>query len=146
MSAASAPPTACVLCDAEGGIPVWRGPEFRVIRADDAIFPGFYRVIWNAHVAEFSDLSLVQRHTCMEAVSAVEQVVRRHLQPDKVNLAALGNMVPHLHWHVIARFNWDSHFPGAVWAAAQRPQHAERLAAVAGRLPQLDLAIAAALA
>jgi diadenosine tetraphosphate (Ap4A) HIT family hydrolase len=36
----------------------------------------------------------------------------------------------HLHWHVIARFDWDSHFPGAVWATPVRSAPAERLAAV----------------
>jgi diadenosine tetraphosphate (Ap4A) HIT family hydrolase len=50
----------------------------------------------------------------------VEQALREQLQPTKVNVASLGNMVPHVHWHVIARFDWDSHFPSPVWAAAQR--------------------------
>ncbi|MET0207803.1 MAG: HIT domain-containing protein, partial [Burkholderiaceae bacterium] len=42
------------------------------------------------------------------------------LAPAKINLAALGNMVPHLHWHVIARFDWDSHFPNPVWGERKR--------------------------
>ncbi len=77
-------------------------------------------MVWTAHVAEFSDLGLEDRKLCMAAVNGVEQALRRHLQPTKINLAALGNMVPHLHWHVIARFDWDSHFPAPVWAPAQR--------------------------
>ena len=40
----------------------------------------------------------------MDAVVLVEQCLRAHLQPAKVNLAALGNAVPHLHWHIVARF------------------------------------------
>ena len=47
--------------------------------------------------------------------------VRETLQPDKINLASFGNMVPHLHWHVIPRWTDDSHFPGAIWATVQRP-------------------------
>ena len=47
----------------------------------------------------------------MGAVSSVERVLRDALAPTKINLASLGNVVPHLHWHVIARFDWDSHFP-----------------------------------
>ena len=89
----------------------WRGARLRVIRANEAGFPAFYRVVWNAHVAEFSDLSAEDRVHCMDAVTVVEQALRQHLAPTKVNIAALGNMVPHLHWHVIARFDWDSHFP-----------------------------------
>jgi diadenosine tetraphosphate (Ap4A) HIT family hydrolase len=109
-----------------------------VIRADEPGFPAFYRVVWNAHVAEFSDLDAGQRQHCMDAVTVVEQVLREHLAPTKVNLAALGNMVPHLHWHVIARFGWDSHFPAPIWAAAQRGRDSAQEDALRERLPALD--------
>jgi diadenosine tetraphosphate (Ap4A) HIT family hydrolase len=46
--------------------------------------------------------------------------MREHLRPEKINLASLGNQVPHLHWHVIARFSDDAHFPGPIWASPQR--------------------------
>jgi diadenosine tetraphosphate (Ap4A) HIT family hydrolase len=82
----------------------------------------------------------------MAAVVAVELALREQVQPTKINLAALGNMVPHLHWHVIARFDWDSHFPAPVWAAAVRPQNTETLALVAARLTQTDSVIKSALA
>lgn len=71
----------------------------------------------------------------------VEQALRQHLSPTKVNIAALGNMVPHLHWHVIARFDWDSHFPSPVWAAAQRPSPVAQEAAVQALLPALESAL-----
>ena len=135
----------CALCDADGGVRVWRGEKLRVIRAEEAGFPAFYRVVWNAHVAEFSDLSPAARGDCMEAVACVEQALREHLAPTKINIAALGNMVPHLHWHVIARFDWDSHFPAPVWAPAQRPAPAERLAAVQSRLVGAEAAMRARL-
>ncbi|HVL45049.1 MAG TPA: HIT family protein, partial [Acidovorax sp.] len=92
----------CTLCAEDGGALVWRGERLRVIRAQEAGFPAFYRVVWNAHVAEFSDLAAADRVDCMEAVTLVEQALRQHLSPTKVNIAALGNVVPHLHWHVIA--------------------------------------------
>lgn len=136
---------ACPLCDTDGGLLVWRGAQLRVIRADEAGFPAFYRVVWNAHVAEFSDLSSADRQHCMDAVTVVEQALRDHLAPTKINLAALGNMVPHLHWHVIARFDWDSHFPAPVWAAAQRPRAMLQEDAVRERLPGLDASLRAKL-
>ena len=135
----------CPLCEAEGGVLVWRGERLRVIRADEAGFPAFYRVVWNAHVAEFSDLDLSDRQHCMDVVAQVEQALRQHLKPTKINLAALGNMVPHLHWHVIARFAWDSHFPAPVWAPPQRARDAAQEAALAARLPALDAALRHAL-
>ena len=136
----------CVLCEGEGGTLIWRGAHLRVIRADEAGFPAFYRVIWNAHVAEFSDLSPAERAHCMEAVACVEQVLRTHLAPTKINLAALGNMVPPLHWHVIARFEGDSHFPAPVWAAARRGRDLAHEARQMARLPALEAALCEALA
>ena len=131
----------CPLCATEGGLPVWRGRRLRVIRAQEEGFPAFYRVVWNAHVAEFSDLDAADRQHCMDAVVVVERVLRERLAPAKINLAALGNMVPHLHWHVIARFGWDSHFPAPVWAAAQRERALEQEAQVAALLPAAEQAM-----
>lgn len=132
----------CPLCQGldggDGGALVWRGQRLRVIRADEAGFPAFYRVVWNAHAAEFSDLCAADRIHCMEAVALVEAALREHLRPTKINLAALGNMVAHLHWHVIARFAGDSHFPGSVWAPLQRARTPEHEAAQQARLPALE--------
>lgn len=136
----------CPLCAEDGGALVWRGERLRVIRAQEAGFPAFYRVVWNAHAAEFSDLAAVDRVHCMEAVALVEQALRQHLSPTKVNIAALGNMVPHLHWHVIARFDWDSHFPSPVWAAAQRPSPAAQEVGVRTLLPALEAQLQSLLA
>ena len=122
---------ACPLCAADGGLVIARTPRFRVVRVtDEPAFPAFYRLIWADHVAEFSDLPDTDRHACMDAVTEIERVLRSLLAPTKVNLASLGNVVPHLHWHVIARFDGDSHFPAPIWAEAKRQ--------VAP--PQLDLA------
>lgn len=133
---------ACPLCTADGGLLVFRNDDLRIIQASEAGFPAFYRVVWNRHVAEFSDLSLAERETCMNAVVVVEKVLCAELQPTKINLAALGNMVAHLHWHVIARFELDSHFPAPVWAASQRPADADQVAAVAARCLQINRLIA----
>lgn len=136
---------ACALCTSAGGVLVWQDADWRVIRAEDPDFPAFYRVVLRRHLAEFSDLQLAERQRCMALVVAVEQVLIGRLRPIKVNLAALGNAVPHLHWHVIARFDWDSHFPQAVWGARQRsvePAPAERLPLT---LAALDAAVRAAL-
>jgi diadenosine tetraphosphate (Ap4A) HIT family hydrolase len=128
----------CAFCDGIGGAPIFQARKFRIIRAAEAGFPAFYRLIWTDHVVEFSDLAQAERYLCIDAVTRVEQLLRKHLQPTKVNLASLGNQVPHLHWHVIARFDWDSHFPGPVWASAQREAPAQALARVDSLLPALE--------
>ena len=56
----------------------------------------------------------------MDVVLATERAVRRVVEPDKINLASFGNLVPHLHWHVIPRWRDDSHFPESIWGNAQR--------------------------
>lgn len=126
--------SACPLCVGVGGTLVFEGNKFRVIRAEESDFPAFYRLVWTAHVAEFSDLDRTDRSLCMEAVNVVERVLRSQLQPTKINLATLGNVVPHVHWHVIARFRWDSHFPAPVWAQALRAADALRLGELSAKL------------
>jgi diadenosine tetraphosphate (Ap4A) HIT family hydrolase len=135
----------CALCEGPGGAVVFQAPAFRVIRAAEPGFPAFYRLVWMRHVAEFSELEAAERQHCMESVARIEELVRRHLQPAKINLASLGNAVPHLHWHVIARFQWDSHFPDAVWAPARRLPPPAEIERVQSLLPALDAAIAAQL-
>jgi diadenosine tetraphosphate (Ap4A) HIT family hydrolase len=56
----------------------------------------------------------------MHVVLAVEQALRRVLKPHKINLASLGNMTPHVHWHVIPRAKNDAHFPNPVWGKKRR--------------------------
>ncbi|WP_290867672.1 HIT family protein [Aquabacterium sp.] len=120
----------CELCERDGGILVVRTAQLRVIRAEDAEHPAFYRVIWNDHVAEWTDLVPADRSLLMQTVAKVETVLREALHPTKVNLASLGNVVPHLHWHVIARFDWDGRWPAPVWAPLNHsvPDATERLA------------------
>ncbi|GAA4341649.1 HIT family protein [Variovorax defluvii] len=128
----------CLLCDQPGGRRVFDTAKLRVIHADEAGFPAFYRVVWKDHVAEWSDLAPEDRAACMEAVVAVERSLRDGLAPTKINIAALGNAVPHLHWHVIARFDRDSRFPGSVWAEVQRQRDPAREAAVEKLLPAVE--------
>lgn len=137
---------ACELCDKSGGELLWQDELCRVVRVDDADYPGFCRVIWQAHIKEMTDLPQPHRQHLMRIVFAVEEVVRQLLRPGKINLASLGNVVPHLHWHVIPRWRDDRHFPAPIWAAPQRaatPQHAtvttEQLrAALAQRLQEIS--------
>jgi len=117
---------ACPLCAAVGEDVLWRDALCRVILVADADYPGFCRVILNAHVKEMTDLAEADRMRLMAVVFAVETAVREVLQPDKINLASLGNMVPHLHWHVIPRFADDRHFPDAIWAAPRRAGNREK--------------------
>src|SRR5258706_11487040 len=110
----------CELCESTGGALIWRDERCRVVRIDEPGYPGFCRAIWGAHVAEMTDLADAERAHFMRVVFALEAALRALLRPDKINLASLGNVVPHLHWHVIPRYHNDPHFPNPVWSAAIR--------------------------
>ncbi len=112
---------ACPLCQVQNETVLWNSARCRVILVADADYPAFCRVVWNKHVREMTDLTKSQRAHFLVVVYAVEQVLRDLLQPTKINLASFGNQVPHLHWHVIPRFEDDAHFPDPVWAARKRP-------------------------
>ncbi len=141
----------CPLCGPLQGALIVEHASFRIIRAEseaEANYPAFYRVVWREHVRELSDLSASELALCMRAVIAVEHALREHLSPAplKINVASLGNVVPHLHWHIIARYEWDAHWPKPVWAAAERAADAATLAAIKAQLPKVEGAMCEALA
>jgi diadenosine tetraphosphate (Ap4A) HIT family hydrolase len=110
----------CELCQHTGGELLWQDQRCRVVLIDHPDYPGFSRVIWNNHVREMTDLSNDDRMHLMSIIFTVEETLRETLKPDKINLASLGNMTPHLHWHVIPRFADDKHFPGPIWGQVMR--------------------------
>lgn len=115
--------TDCPLCQTQHPHEdiLWENNKIRVIAVhNEEGAPAFCRVIWQEHIAEMTDLPSAERQLLMETVFRVESAMRRVFRPAKINLASLGNVVPHLHWHVIARFTEDSRFPAPIWAAPQR--------------------------
>lgn len=130
----------CELCELAVSR-VFENDKFAVILADEANYPGFARVIWKDHVREVSDLPDEDRLLLNEAVWQLELAVRETMQPLKVNVASLGNVVPHLHWHVIPRYADDAHFPAPVWAQALRATDPAVLEARRALLPRLAEAI-----
>jgi len=99
---------------------MWDDGFARVVLVGDADHPGFCRVILNAHEKEMTGLSKANRQRLMDVVFAVEGALLELLAPEKINLASFGNLVPHLHWHVVPRFADDPHFPNSVWSAKVR--------------------------
>ena len=127
---------------ADGRCLVLANEWLRVVLVDDPDFPGFARVIWNDHVREMTDLDPSARNRLLETALAVERAQREVLKPAKINLASLGNVTPHLHWHVIPRFSDDSHFPQPVWGPRQRSVRDDAVAERRSRLDSLRRRIA----
>ena len=110
----------CELCNSAGGALLWQNALCRVVAVEEPGYPGFCRVVLNRHAREMTDLSESERRDLLAVVFAVESATREAMRPDKMNLATLGNMTPHVHWHVIPRFRDDRHFPGPVWSEPRR--------------------------
>jgi diadenosine tetraphosphate (Ap4A) HIT family hydrolase len=117
----------CPLCIEDGGICLVRTKQYRIVAPREPEFLGLIRVIWNEHVVEMTDLEILPRNDFMRAVYFVEESVRQMMNPDKINLASLGNVVPHLHWHIIPRWLDDSYFPLPIWGQRQREISAEKV-------------------
>ena len=105
----------CELCRGAGGELIWQDEFCRVVSVAEPGLPGFLRVVLGRHEREMTDLSVAERARLMAVVFAVEAHVRQALEPDKINLASLGNVTPHVHWHVIPRWRDDSRFPRTAW-------------------------------
>ena len=94
---------------------------------DDARFPWLVLVPRRAGVAEVTDLSDEDAMTLMGEIRIATRVMLELAKPDKVNVAALGNVVAQLHVHVVGRFRSDPAWPGPVWGHGSRapyPHHA----------------------
>lgn len=128
----------CLLCQEDGGELVLSNSLLRVVLPHEPDYPGFVRVILNRHVVEMTDLDVDERDQVMRVVWCIEGVVREVMEPHKVNVASLGNVVAHVHWHIIPRYADDRHFPAPIWAAPTRhicPMDHVRRQTLAGMLP-----------
>lgn len=127
----------CELCIHLGGEVIYRDDNYRIVLVEEERYPGFCRVIWNAHAREMTDLSTAERAILIAAVWQVEEAVREAMQPHKINVASLGNVVPHLHWHVIPRYADDAHFPNPIWGEIKRTPSSTDLAKRRALVPKL---------
>lgn len=125
------------MCIQPGGEVIYRDDNYRIVLVDDERYPGFCRVIWNAHAREMTDLSTAERAILIAAVWQVEEAVREVMQPHKINVASLGNMVAHVHWHVIPRYEDDAHFPNPIWGEIKRTPVSSDLAKRVALVPKL---------
>jgi diadenosine tetraphosphate (Ap4A) HIT family hydrolase len=138
----------CPFCIGAGGETLFEDGICRVILVageEGKAFPGFCRVVYKWHVREMSDLDAAEQRHLFNVVMATEQAVRTTQHPDKVNLASLGNVTPHVHWHVIPRWKDDSHFPAPIWSAPQRDAKVRTMVDKAALSNNLNAALKACL-
>ena len=69
---------------------------------------------------EFSECSAVEKQTIWSALDILEKEMLEYFRPAKINIASFGNMLPRVHWHIMARFEKDEYFPEPMWGVKQR--------------------------
>jgi diadenosine tetraphosphate (Ap4A) HIT family hydrolase len=135
---ASAPPRFDLHPQLAGGtIEVDRWACCRVLLMNDATYPWLILVPQRPELRELHDLSADDLAQVSAELVCASRAMERLFQPVKMNVAALGNQVPQLHIHIIARFEDDPAWPNPVWGAAPAAPYeagalAERLAALRG--------------
>lgn len=105
--------------------PVCDWPLSAVLLADDATYPWLILVPRRDGLRDFHDVAAADRPALMDEIDRASTALQTVYSPDKINVAALGNMVPQLHVHVIARTADDAAWPGPVWGAAPAEPYGE---------------------
>ena len=71
-------------------------------------------------VKEFSECSQQEKSEIFRVLDIIEKDMLAYFNADKINIASFGNMLPQVHWHIMARFEQDSYFPEPMWGDKQR--------------------------
>jgi diadenosine tetraphosphate (Ap4A) HIT family hydrolase len=112
--------------------PVGDLPLCRVLAINDADYPWLVLVPRRAGVMETVDLDPADAARLMEEIALASRALKDVTRCDKLNIAAIGNVVPQLHVHIVARWTTDPLWPKPVWGHA--PTKAGDAASFAGRL------------
>jgi diadenosine tetraphosphate (Ap4A) HIT family hydrolase len=109
-------------------------PLCRVLAMNDARYP-WVILVPRCKAVEVFDLDAADRAVVIEEIARAAQGLKRLSDASKINVAALGNLVPQLHVHIVARNPGDAAWPGPVWGQGQAVPHApDALAAWVARL------------
>src|ERR1700729_4667714 len=98
-------------------------PLSRVLVIKDAHYPWLLLVPRRPGTVEIIDLDEVEQAQLMTEISRVARALKEITKCEKLNIAALGNMVPQLHIHIIARRTSDAAWPRPVWGAVPAVRH-----------------------
>jgi len=78
------------------------------------------KIFTNTPHKEFSECSRSEKEMVWECLDIIEKAMLGYFKPEKINIASFGNMLPRVHWHIMARFRDDSYFPEPMWGVRQR--------------------------
>ena len=93
--------------------------EYLYILKEESSIP-WVKIFTQKPYKELSDCDEKTREMLFKVMLIVEITMRSYYNPTKINIALFGNYVPHVHAHIMARFEQDSHFPESMWGLKQR--------------------------
>jgi len=125
----------CTKWDDEPDLRIAELEQCRVLLNRDQFFPGYTFVFTRNHMTELFHLDRERRIAVMEEVTAVASALNTVFKPDKINYELIGNMVPHMHWHLVPRFRDDPLWPRTIWAGL----HDERFLGPEDRAGRIEL-------
>ncbi len=105
----------CILCNKNTKNIIYQHEMYHILLVEDKYYPGYIQLVINDHIKELTDLNHAKAHEVFDVLLTLEQIIRDIFNPDKVNIAIFGNIVPHLHFHIMPRFKSDRHFPNPIW-------------------------------
>jgi diadenosine tetraphosphate (Ap4A) HIT family hydrolase len=113
-------------------------PLCRLLLSNDSNYPWFILVPRRPDISEVFQLDAADQAQLWHETSSLAQLLSASFNADKLNVAALGNVVSQLHMHVIVRFRNDAAWPAPVWGKyPAQPYNAEQLSAIGARLRTL---------
>lgn len=140
----------CLACDRIARLTAGKDPEFvatlpetHVVLADEQVYRGYCILYLKDHHDALDVLPLERQGRIWDDVARVASVLRRELEPVRLNYASLGNFVTHVHWHVIPRYAGDPEAQHPIWV---RPLAERRLVLPAGERDALIARLRRALA
>jgi len=110
----------CGLCKVPTLPILWSGHNFRIVLVTDQNIKGYLRLELLEHVSEIHQLSESIRQQMYILLHIIEISLVNIFHPDKINIASLGNMTPHVHWHIVSRYKQDNFFPDSIWSKPAR--------------------------
>lgn len=117
---------ACPFCSRWESEPELRIHEFEysyLMLNRDQFFTGYCFLFAKGHLIDFARLDKAVRYGMIDEMTRVANVLQTLFSPDKINYELLGNMVPHIHWHIVPRFTSDLLWPRPIWSEP----HAEKI-------------------
>ncbi|CAG0989841.1 ATP adenylyltransferase [Geobacteraceae bacterium] len=141
--------TPCPMCTKWHDEPALRIAELDhtlVMLNRDQFFPGYTFVFTKEHITELFHLDRTVRQGIMEEVTAVAAALNTLFRPAKMNYELIGNIVPHMHWHLVPRFATDPLWPRPIWSEPHgevllaEGEYAERIELIKNNLrPRRDM-------